>query len=115
MLEELVLGEPVVGDGQLGPRSLEVVGLEEERHGLTDGALADRLVQPVCLQVLLDVEDQDRLRERLLHRHDPRPEHGRLVLPRAAAVVVEAVVLGAFGVVIVPAAAPPEEAVQLGL
>ena len=88
MLEELSLRELVVGDGKLGPGILEVVGLEEERHGFTDGVLADHLVQPVRLEVFLDVVDRDRLGLMLLHLHDARPEHRRLVLPRAAIVVV---------------------------
>ena len=114
-LEELGLGELVVSGRQLGPVFPEVVRLEEERQCLTDGALADRLVQPVLLEVHLDVKDRDRIRRWRLHLHDLRPEHRRLVLLGAVAVVVDAFVIGALGVVVVPAAAPPEEAAQLAL
>ena len=115
LLKELGLRELVVSDCHLRPVRLEVVRFKEEWQDLSDGALANHLVQPVLLEVLLEVEDRDRLRERLLHLHNLRPEHGRLVLLGAVAVIVDAVVIGALGFVIVPAAALPEEAAQLAL
>ena len=115
LLKELCLRELIVSDCQLRPIFLEIVRLKEEWQSLSDGALANHLVQPVLLEVLLEIEDRYRLRERLLHLHNLRPKHWRLVLLGAVAVVVYAVVIGALGLVIVPAAAFPEEAAQLAL
>ena len=110
LLEDLSLRELVVVDGQLGPDILEFVRLKEERQGLTDSILANRLVQTVFLEVLFYVKDRDRLCERLLHLNYLSPKHRRLVFLSAVAVVINTVVIGALRLVFVPAVAPPEEA-----
>ena len=115
LLKELGLRELIVSDCHLRPDFLKVVRLKEEWQSLSDGALANHLVQPVLLEVLLEIEDRYRLRERLLHLHNLRPEHRCLVLLGAVAVIVDAVVIGALRLVIVPAAALPEKAAQLAL
>ena len=115
LLQKLGLRELIVSDCHLRPDSLEVVWLKEEWQSLSDGTLSNHLVQSVLLEVLLEVEDRYRLRERLFHLHNLRPEHRCLVLLGAVAVIVDAVVIGALGLVIVSAAALPEEAAQLAL
>ena len=115
LLEDLSLRELVVVDGQLGPDILEFVRFKEEWDGLTDGVLTDRLVQTVRLEVFLNVKDSNRLKVSVFHLHDLCPEHGRLVFLCAVAVVVDTVVFGALRLVVVRAAAPSEEAAQLGL
>ena len=115
LLKELGLRELVVSDCQLRPSFLEIVRLKEEWQSLSDGALTNHLVKPVLLEVLLEIEDRYRLREWLLHLHNLRPEHRCLVLLGAVAVIIDTVVIGALGLVIVPAAALPEEAAQLAL
>ena len=115
LLKELGLRELIVSDCHLRPDFFEVVRLKEEWQSLSDGALANHLVQPVLLEVLLEIEDRYRLRERLFNLHNLRPEHRCLVLLGAVAVIVDAVIIGALGLVIVPAAALPEEAAQLAL
>ena len=94
---------------------LEVVRVKEKWLNLTDGAFANQLVHPVFLDVLLNIEDWDLSGYRLLNLHDLRPEQRCLVLLSVVAVVVNAIIIGALGVVIVPATAFLKEAAQLGL
>ena len=115
MNKELVLRKHEVIYCQLGPILFKLIRLKEKWLSLSDGALANHLVQPVLLKVLLDVKDRYRIRQWLLHLHNLRPEHWRLVLLSAVTVVIDAVVIGALRFVIVSAAAPSEEAAQLAL
>ena len=115
LLKKLGLRELVVSYCHLRPVCLEVVWFKEEWQSLSDGANANHLVQPILLKVLLEVEDRYRLRERLFHLHNLRPEHWCLILLGAVAVIVDAIVIGTLGLVIVPAAALPEEAAKLTL
>ena len=75
LLQKLGLRELIVSDCHLRPDSLEVVWLKKEWQSLSDGALANHLVQPVLLKVFLEVEDRYRLRKRLFNLHNLRPEH----------------------------------------
>ena len=115
MNKELVLRKLEVIDCQLGTILFKLIWLKEKWLSLSDGALANHLVQPVLLNVLLDIKDRDRIRQRLLHLQNLRPEHWRLVLLSAVTMVIDAVVIGALRFVIVSAAAPSEEAAQLAL
>ena len=115
MLKKLGLRELVVSYCHLRPVCLEVVRFKKEWQSLSDGANANHLVQPILLKVILEVEDRYRFRERLFHLHNLRPEHRCLVLLGAVAVIIDTVVIGALGLVIVPASALPEEAAQLAL
>ena len=109
------MGKLVAGYRQLGLDRLEVVGLKEEWLRLTDGDLTNGLVDPVLLEVRLNVEDGYLLRDGLLDQHDLRPEHGLLVLLGAVGVVIDAVVIGTLGLLMFPTAAPPEIVAQLAL
>ena len=115
LLQKLGLRELIVSDCHLRPDSLEVVRLKEEWQSFSDGTLSNHLVQSVLLEVLLEVEDRYQLRKRLFNLHNLRPEHRCLVLLGAVAVIVNAVVIGALGLVIIPTAALPEEAAKLAL
>ena len=115
MNKELVLRKLKVIYCQLGPIFLKLIWLKEKWLSLSDGALANHLVQPVLLKVLLDVKDRYRIRQWLLHLQNLRPEHWCLVLLGTVAMIVDAIVIGTLGLVIVPAAALPEEAAQLAL
>ena len=114
-LEDIFLGELVVSDRQRGLDDLKVVRFKKEWQSFTDSALANYLVQTVLLEVIFDVKDRDWFREWLLHLHNLRPEHGLLVLLGAVGVVIDAVVIGTLGFLIVPTAAPPEIVAQLAL
>ena len=96
MLQDLGLRELVVVYGQLGPDILKFVRFKEEWDSLTDGVLANCLVQTVHLEVFLNIKDRNRFGVTVFHLHDLRPEHGRLVLLCAVGVVVDAVVLRAL-------------------
>ena len=115
MNKELVLRKLKVIYCQLRPILLKLIRFKEKWLSLSDGALANHLVQPVLLNVLLDIKDRDRIRQRLLHLQNLRPEHWRLVLLSAVTMVIDAVVIGALGFLIVPTAAPSEIVAQLAL
>ena len=114
-LEDILLGELVVSDRQRGLDNLKVVRFKKEWQSFTDSALANYLVQTVLLEVIFDVKDRDWFRERFLHLHNLRPEHGLLVLLGAVGVVIDAVVIGTLGLLMFPTAAPPEIVAQLAL
>ena len=115
MNKELFLRKLKVIYCQLGSILLKLIWFKEKWLSLSNGALANHLVQLVLLKVLLDVKDRYRIQQWLLHLHNLRPEHWRLVLLSTVTMVIDAVVIGAFRFVIVSAAAPSEEAAQLAL
>ena len=115
LLKESGLRELVVRNCQLRLVFLELVRFKEERQSFTDGTLANHLVQPVLLEVILDVKDRNLIRERLLHLQYLCPEHWLLVLLSAITVVIDAVVIWALGFIFVSTSTFPEKLAQFSL
>ena len=114
-LEELRLGELVVGDGERLLLLLDRLGVEDEGPCLSHRVPADLLHRLVGDDVGLHVLDLDALARGRVHQQHPGPEHGRRVLLPLVGVVVHAHVVGhavRVGLVVAPLSKEP---IQLGL